>query len=301
MIGLAFLAYKNQAQSITDYDGNDYNTVTIGTQVWMKENLKVTHYLNGETIPNITENTTWGDMPTGARCYYNNDSAVNASVYGALYNWFTVNDSRNICPTDWHVPTDAEWTILSDYLGGEDVAGGKMKEIGNTHWLGTNTGASNESGFTALPGGYRPHDDGIFADIGEFGYWWSATEYNANSAWDRNVYTGSAAIYPYYNDGKGYGFSVRCLRNSPSTQINDLKTDKELQIYPNPTSDRIYIKCTERQDLKIQVFNMNGECVLQRKLNNSINDIDVSTLPKGINVILVTGANWIVQQKLIKE
>ncbi|MBA7540885.1 hypothetical protein ES705_33188 [subsurface metagenome] len=298
---LTFLTFKNQAQTVTDYDGNVYDTVTIGAQMWMKENLKVTHYRNGETIPNFTDNTTWGDLLTGGRCYYNNDSAANASVYGALYNWFTVNDSRNLCPIGWHVPTEAEWTTLSDYLGGDSVAGGKMKEIGAAHWTGVNYGATNESGFTALPGGYRPHDDGIYEAIGEAGYWWSATEYNANSAWDRNVNTGSAAIYPYYNDGKGYGFSVRCLSNSPANQINELNNIRDIQIYPNPAIDRVYINCAERQNVKMQVYNMIGEYVLQRELNNGTNIVDISSFPKGIYVVRFSKKNWTIQQKLIKE
>jgi len=134
--GFALIAFKPYAQpTVTDYDGNVYNTVTIGAQVWMQENLRTTNYQNGDIIPNVPDNVAWGDLITGGRCYYNNDSVAHASVYGLLYNWFAVNDNRQLCPSNWHVPTDAEWTVLSDYMGGLSVAGGKMKKVGNDYWL----------------------------------------------------------------------------------------------------------------------------------------------------------------------
>lgn len=138
--------------TVTDYDGNVYQTVLIGDQCWMMENLKVTHYRNGDPIPHVTDGVTWGNLTSGAYCNYNNDEG-NVATYGRLYNWYAVDDSRNIAPAGWHVPSDAEWQTLVDYLGGDAVAGGKMKEAGTTHWASPNTGATNESGFTALPGG----------------------------------------------------------------------------------------------------------------------------------------------------
>ena len=201
----------NSGIILKDIDGNVYSSVRIGSQVWMAENLKVNHYRNGEPIPNVTNNTEWSNLITGARCYYDNDSAIYADTYGALYNWYTVDDSRSLCPSGWHVPSDADWAILETYLGGSSVAGGKMKETGTAHWLSPNTGATNESGFTALPGGYR-YGDGDFGSIGNYGGWWSATEGGTNYAWNRYVYyTGSDVGRDSY--GKGYGFSVRCLRD----------------------------------------------------------------------------------------
>lgn len=300
--GLALFAFKPQAQStVTDYDGNVYNTVAIGTQVWMQENLRTTHYHNGDLIPNVPDHAGWGNQAAGARCYYNNDSVVYASVYGVLYNWFAVSDSRNLCPVNWHVPTDAEWTALSDYLGGTGFAGGKMKEAGTSHWLEPNIEATNESGFTALPGGYRPHDDGIFEGIHGFGYWWSATEYNSNSAWDRNIYNASASIYPYYDDGKGYGFSVRCVRNSPANVPNDHQDNQDIRFYPNPANERLQIEYREREEAKILVYNLSGVCVLQSTLTNGTNDIVVSTLPNGVYFIRITGKTRRTDQILIKE
>ncbi len=192
----------------TDFDNNNYATVKIGNQIWMAENLKTTHYKNGAAIPNITDNATWAGLITGARCYYNNDSTIYASTYGALYNCYTVNTS-NLCPTGWHVPTDAEWTTLTTYLGGESQAGGKLKAT--TLWNSPNAGATNETGFTALPGGCH-YFTGTYSNIGNYGYWWSSTVYGTSGAWSRYMgYSYSDAIRG--NDFKTYGFSVRCLRD----------------------------------------------------------------------------------------
>lgn len=194
----------------TDIDGNVYTTVTIGTQVWMVENLKTTKYRNGTAIPNVIDSALWGNDTTGAYCNYNND-ANNSTTYGRLYNWFAVNNSNNLAPAGWHVPSDAEWDTLTTYLGGADSAGGKLKEAGLTHWQNPNTDATNETGFTALPGGYRGFN-GAFIGVGSIGYWWSSTEYGATSAWYRSMYFYFADVSrSYYN--KEYGFSVRCVRD----------------------------------------------------------------------------------------
>ncbi|MCB9001260.1 MAG: fibrobacter succinogenes major paralogous domain-containing protein [Bacteroidales bacterium] len=160
--------------TVTDIDGNTYITVTIGNQVWMAENLKTTHYNDGTAIPNVTDGNEWAALTTGAYCWYSNATAYK-DTYGALYNWYAVNTGK-LAPTGWHVATDAEWTTLTTYLGGESVAGGKLKETDTTHWASPNTGATNETGFTALPGGYRGRG-GAFGGIGGYGYWWSATEF----------------------------------------------------------------------------------------------------------------------------
>jgi uncharacterized protein (TIGR02145 family) len=202
---------KADKSIVSDVDGNAYKTVQIGTQVWMAENLKTPKYNDGTTIPNITDNTQWENNTTGAWAYYNNDAANNAK-YGKLYNWYavskTTNGNKNICPTGWHVPSDAEWTILTGYLGGETVAG-KMKEVGTTSWISPNTNATNSSLFTGLPGGYRGFS-GYYSSVGHDGYWWSSTENKTSSAWIRFLDYYDA----YRNDGsKEDGFSVRCLRD----------------------------------------------------------------------------------------
>lgn len=200
---------------VTDIDGNTYKTVIIGTQTWMAENLKVTKYNDGTSIPNVTGATEWYESTTGALCDYENTS-LNSETYGKLYNWYTVNTDK-LCPTGWHVPTDAEWTTLTNYLGGEGIAGGKLKETGTTHWDSPNIDATNESGFTALPGGFRNYHGGAYGSIGHVGYWWSATEYLdseilVNYALPRIIQKGNSSVGKYPKP-KGYGFSVRCVKD----------------------------------------------------------------------------------------
>jgi uncharacterized protein (TIGR02145 family) len=197
--------------TVSDYDGNVYNTVTIGTQVWMTENLKVTHYRNGDPIPNVNDNTAWSTLTTGAYCNYNNTSG-NGSTYGLLYNWYAVADSRNIAPAGWHVPTETEWLTLINYLGDSAIAGGKLKETGTTHWTSPNTGATNETGFTALPGGYRNGFSGTFTAIGVIAYLWTSTESSTVNAWFRYLDNGSGYI-SRSTYKKSAGFSVRCIKD----------------------------------------------------------------------------------------
>lgn len=197
--------------TMTDQDGNVYKTVTIGTQTWMAENLRTNKYNDGTAIPNITDDDEWRGLSTGAFCNYNNTINTDTiATYGRLYNWFAVNTGK-LAPKGWHVPTDAEWSALTTYLGGESVAGGKLKEIDTTHWASPNTSATNESGFTALPGGYRDYT-GTYDDIGFGGYWWSATESTAASAWGR-VMDGNYSYVVRDSYGKEVGFSVRCVRD----------------------------------------------------------------------------------------
>ncbi len=216
-------AYGNQvsfttstAGSTTDVDGNTYTTVTIGTQVWMKENLKVSKYRNGDLISTNLDNTSWQNTTSGAYAIYNNDAANN-TTYGKLYNWFAVADPRGLCPAGWHVPSDAEWTTLENFLGGASVAaGGKMKSTGTIQastglWQDPNTGATNSSGFTAFPGGTRDFV-GAFYNLGGTGFWWSSTENTSTFAWLRALsyyFANSSRV----DDNKTYGFSVRCLRD----------------------------------------------------------------------------------------
>jgi len=202
--------------NVTDIDGNVYHTVLIGTQVWMVENLKTTKYRNGDPIPNVTGNTEWNALATGAYCWYKNDAVTYKDTRGALYNWYSVADSRNIAPSGWHVPSDAEWTTLTAYLGTEQ-AGGKLKEIGLNNWCMPNEGATNSSGFTALPGGGRFTDGdrfsgGVFGLLCFEGYWWSSSENSATNAWYR-VMTKDLSSVDRIHHNKSNGFSVRCLRD----------------------------------------------------------------------------------------
>jgi uncharacterized protein (TIGR02145 family) len=194
---------------ITDIDGNGYPMITIGTQTWMAENLKTTKYRNGDLIGTTTPVTL--DISGESSPKYQwacNGNEGNVAIYGRLYTWYAVTDSRNVCPQGWHIPSDAEWTTLRTFLGGELVAGGKLKETGTTHWLSPNTGATNETGFTALPGGNR--FAGTFVDFPNSGYWWSRTEFDSRFAWLTVLYHEvSNASITYYVKYSGY--SVRCL------------------------------------------------------------------------------------------
>ncbi len=206
-----------QAQTVKDIDGNVYKSITVGTQVWIVENLKTTKYNDGLSIPLVIDNKAWKALNTSAYCWYNNDEITYKNKYGALYNWYTVNTNK-LCPKDWHVPTDAEWRTLTTYLGGEGVAGGKMKEKGTAHWDSPNIGATNESGFTALSSGVR-NMSGEFdysgSNVEMFrsnGYWWSSTELYFYNAYYRRLYHTLSDIYSSLSD-KRFGFSVRCLQN----------------------------------------------------------------------------------------
>jgi len=208
--------------TVSDNDGNSYKTIQIGTQVWMAENLKTTRYRNGDPIPNLTDGTAWVQLTYGAYAWYNNDAATYKTTYGALYNWYAVADSRNIAPIGWHVPTDVEWHTLiltldaaAQLIPGTEssVAGGKLKETGFSHCFSPNTGATNSSGFTALPGGHRSNNNnGAFYDVGSRGFWCSSTASGASDAWYRNLFYDGANV-GRYGDSKQYGFSVRCVRD----------------------------------------------------------------------------------------
>jgi uncharacterized protein (TIGR02145 family) len=208
---LAFLfSCNNPSNTVTDIDGNVYQTVQIGTQVWIKENLKTTRYRNGDLIPTNLSDTDWENATTGACDIYDN-KPENDKTYGKLYNWYAVIDSRNLCPVGWHIPSDAEWTTLENFLGGDGIAGGKMKAVSNL-WQSPNKAATNESGFSGLPGGCRGNDVSSYDAIGGYGYWWSSTEYSTADAWYRYLnYNGGSSDRLDYN--KRNGFSVRCLRD----------------------------------------------------------------------------------------
>lgn len=202
-----------------DSDGNVYNIVKIGGQTWMTENLKTTKYNDGTSIQNVTENAAWGALNSGACCFYNNN-LNNKSDYGALYNWYAVNTGK-LCPQGWHVPTDSEWSTLQNHLSptytsgelaGKNVAGGKLKTTGTTHWRSPNAGANNTSGFNALPGGYRLNGIGSFSSIGENSVWWSSTSANADDAFTWDISYDDAMLWRNSNKKKN-GFSVRCLKD----------------------------------------------------------------------------------------
>jgi len=227
----SFTIENQETNTVTDIDGNVYTTVKIGNQIWMAENLRVTHYRNGDPITHAKSNYDWYNMGEnsqgingeGAYCSFNND-AIKATIYGYLYNWYSVNDNRSIAPEGWHIPTDEEWKELELFLGMSHTEvdaftrwrgtneGGKLKECGLEHWKAPNSGATNETGFTALPGGYR-NESGDFIDMFERSYFWTATvNTGGRKAWYRDLHYGSAQIYRSYYF-KRLGFSVRCIKD----------------------------------------------------------------------------------------
>jgi uncharacterized protein (TIGR02145 family) len=204
--------------SLTDQEGNVYRTISIGSQEWMAENLTTSIYRNGEEVLTNLDNMSWQNTTDGAWAYYNNDVSF-ACPYGKLYNWFACTDERQLCPTGWHVPSLDEWLVFVDYLGGESVAGGQMKTVGNLDsntglWLCPNNGATNSSGFSGIPGGYR-NLSANDAGMGYSGNWWSTSEVDALNAWPCWLTAGFTSFLNTLTDDdyKQNGYSVRCLRD----------------------------------------------------------------------------------------
>lgn len=202
--------YNPPPYKLTDIDGNVYDSVIIGTQVWMLQNLKVTKYNTDAPIALVTDDMAWNNLSSPAYCWYNNDETANKNPYGALYNWWAVYTGI-LCPTGWHVPSEGEWITLINYLGGGYLAGGKLKETSTSHWLNPNTGATNESGFTALPGGSHNNNWG-HSNMGDRGNWWTSTEYSSSEGCFYYMGYDFRDVYGYCIT-KSDGFSVRCLRN----------------------------------------------------------------------------------------
>ncbi|MBK8227006.1 MAG: fibrobacter succinogenes major paralogous domain-containing protein [Flavobacteriales bacterium] len=210
----------SESPTVTDVDGNVYRSVRIGGQCWMAENLKTTRNNDGTDIPNVTDGAAWSQLSSDAWCYYNNSPA--SAIYGKLYNWYVATNT-NICPQGWHVPTDAEWQQLeltlgmpagevsnTSFRGAAQNVGGKMKAT--TLWVAPNTGATNESGFSGLPGGFRTNANGAFNYLGNAGFWWSVSESGAEDAWYRTLDGNDAGVYRF-NSAKRDGFCLRCIRD----------------------------------------------------------------------------------------
>ncbi len=200
------LTYGN----VSDIEGNTYKTIEVGDQVWMAENLRVTQYNDGTAIPNVEDELNWKNTTSPAYSWYENKEGTYAIPYGALYNWYTINTGE-LCPVGWHIPSVEEWETLILNLGDRPLAGGEIKEKGDTHWKSPNRNATNSSGFSALPGGFRNSGEGHFYQLGENGYWWSSSE-KFDSAWELKL---------NFNDGYTYielgipsnGNSIRCLKD----------------------------------------------------------------------------------------
>jgi uncharacterized protein (TIGR02145 family) len=314
-----FILVPTQTQTVTfsftdctDGDNNHYAVVQIGSQLWMAENLKTTQYQDGSGIPNVPDSASWRNTTSGAYCDYHNLPGE-GDIYGHLYNFYAVADSRDICPSGWHVATNSEWNIMEKFLdntvdttalaGTGTVIGKVLKENCNTRWAyNPGTWGSNESGFTALCTNYRigtgawsmapnnDHDDGF----------WTSTSFNSGSAWFRSLRWCFNDIYVLYLM-KTFGYSVRCIKNSGPTNTNNINYRNRIKIYPNPAKELFYIDCAEKQAIKMQVYNMIGECVVQKVLSSTNSETDIRFLPKGVYMIKLTGPDLIVQEKIVKE
>lgn len=298
-LGFSLMLLNSQAQTITDIDGNTYNTITLGTQIWTKENLKTTRFSNGDSIA-TTSLPINNDSTSIFQWSYNQDS-LNIPAYGRLYSWYAVTDNRNVCPTGWHVPSETEWLSLAAFLGGDTLAGDKMKETGTTHWLNTSNMVTNSSGFTALPGGMRGNPTG-FNGITTKGAFWSSTSWGTNvfpRAYTFSLQSTSSALHQSVSVAN-CGFAVRCVKDlTAGTQY--LIPENEIKIYPNPSNGKIWISVEESQRLSSSIYDITGHLIFQQTLTNKTNLIDISFLPSGVYVIKVVGSEFSVVQKLVKE
>lgn len=261
---------RASGDTVIDIDGNVYSTVQIGSQVWLGENLRTTRFNNGDQIPPVTANADWRLLSTPAYCWYQNDQAGYGAVYGALYNWYAVdsasNGNRNICPVGWHIPTEAEWSILTNHLGGLDVAGGKLKESGTAHWFPPNTGATDSSGFSGLPGGYRGYVTGACDNLGMFGHWWSSTSAGADLAWGEGLFFLDNPAN-HSTSAKKNGFSVRCIMDSASAAPDPGTAGRgsTLGARPNPfnSSVEISLYCDAPGVVEIDIYDVHGRTVVE--------------------------------------
>lgn len=280
-LAFALFVFSSNAQTtVSDADGNQYNIVTIGTQMWTKENLKTTKYSDGTDIDLVEENNAWSNLFTGAYCQY----PAYGDTYGNLYNFYAVADSRNICPTGWHVATYDEWNTLATYLGGQSVAASKLKETGIGHWGEPNTDATNESGFTAFGGGYRKYD-GVFYNILDAGYFWQGTETGDSYAWYSNMDPSSGYLYITDNDKKD-GMSVRCIKN-PDTGTDNWN-NQTFELFPNPAQNFITLK-NIAGDLSVEIYNIAGQLVYKGDYDGeSPVIIDISNFESGSYIVRFT-------------
>lgn len=310
---LAFFSIKNQAQTVvTDTDGNVYDTVHIGTQVWLQQNLATTRYNDGTQIPLVTDNS-WYNLTTPAYCWFYNDSTTYKSESGALYNWYTVNTGK-LCPVGWHVPTDFEWYTLVKYIDPNaaasecyceqsDTAGYALKAPGDVVWCNGNplNDANNSSRFTAVGGGYRSYNCDCFAGHPAGAYFWTSSPHGTYG----NDYTyylscGSNAVWDNI-DFPTVGYSVRCVQDITTGGINEVKNNNWLVFYPNPSKDFITVENIEHTDAVIEISGMDGQFITSLTLKADKTNIDVTALTNGIYVVEMRTKTGVAVKKFVKE
>lgn len=275
-----FLVVFAQAQ-VSDIDGNEYETVTIGNQEWFAENLKTSRLDDGTPIELITDNAAWTQARNPAMCWYDNDSSNYHPLYGRMYNGY-VALQENICPDGWKVPSTEEWDQMINYLGGSFEAGGKLKQTGFEQWEAPNEGATNETGFTALPSGWRSNSDGQFNWIGQRAGWFVTMQGNDVAfrwvSWS-TASSGTGAIAPQV------ALAIRCMRSLGSSSLENKTVLSDIQVYPNPANNVISVVSPDNVTLKVTILNLMGQVILQENDIISQTTLDVSNLPNGLYII----------------
>lgn len=300
-------SWSASAQTITDIDGNTYATINIGPQVWMAENLNTTRFRNGGYIQNAIPNITWTNLILSpGRCYPNNDS-VNTHPYGALYNFYAVTSSSELCPVGWHVPSDSEWNMMSYFLdntvdtnfagatGTGTVIGNILKDTGTTYWDVGNTG-TNSSGFAARGGGYRT-SGGSYNGFLTFAYFWTSSFAPQSKGWIRSIGFNDPGINRFVAD-RLFGANVRCVQDSLVTSSTGSELERSVFVYPNPTNDRITVFCSECRGAVLTLTDGSGRKVKELTVHGNETQLDISGLRPGIHVINLTDGTNVHRERL---
>lgn len=273
---------QTPGNGVTDVEGNTYNSVIIGQQEWMVDNLRTAHYNNGDLIELDVDPETGVVTPSGGAFDYNNTAST---LYGKLYNWYAVNDPRKICPTGWKIPSDQDFEILVNFLGGTWAAGGKLKEAGTAHWNPPNNGGTNSSGFTALPAGTR--ENGLYIEKGDYAYFWSTWDNHPTTRhrWElRTVQT----LFDPFNGSMDDGYSCRCLKSGTSGLKNNDKSS--FHVYPNPVKSELNISLSSNQVGKpFKIIDISGRIVVSGVITSSENKLNLIDLKPGMYLFSYAG------------
>lgn len=265
---------------VTDIDGNTYAIVYAGRQAWLGENLRTSRFNDGRTIPVVTDSILWPSLTAPATCWYNNDSTTFHVPYGRMYNGYTALDPA-ICPIGWSVPTARDWDSLITTLGGNTVAGGKLKHEGTQYWYEPNTGATNEFGFTALPSGFRSHMNGSFNYQGVRAGWFVTMPGSIVAfrwvSWDL-IAAGSGAIAP------NAGLAIRCFRDL-GVSVDEVPNPLEVKVYPNPTRGMLQISMPSTEQAQLVLSDAIGRTVYTSLLPSGTQALDISHLPTGMYIL----------------
>lgn len=286
---LGLLLAGAQAQTVTDYDGNVYNEVQIGTQTWLEPNLLSLHYTDGTPIPDVLS-------------YDNSDSL--AAIYGRLYTWYaamrneTTPGVQGVCPEGWHLPSHPEWSLLESFLGGASVAGGAMKETGNDHWNPPNTGATNSSGFRALAAGEHDTPNGVFQFLMRYAVFWTSTQVSTTKARERFLSYNKASC-DIYDWTKTLNYSIRCVKDAATGQQDPVTP--MIRIFPNPASDQLTLASSAPMGkTTLKIVNAVGQTVLVREARNlNMEVLQLDGLQPGFYILLITTGSTIVQKEVM--